>query len=158
MGASVGLGKRMGIFGTCSSSQAGKKGGRGSMHITRRRQNSFCNALAEREESFGNDYPPTTDEKRDHKFFETVCCYSRVGQGSPFFLFFGGKCKSVASLMGWWDLPASTLSSPFVFCFCFWIQTTRHWGHQRSGANMADEYLKCVGGLFALRMRERGED
>lgn len=39
-----------------------------SMHITRRRQNSFCNALAEREESFGNDYPPTTDEKRDHKF------------------------------------------------------------------------------------------
>lgn len=51
--APVGLGKRMGIFGTCPSSQAGKKGGGGvSMHITRRRQNSFCNASAEREESF----------------------------------------------------------------------------------------------------------
>lgn len=67
MGAS-GTGKENGHIGTCPSSQAGKKGGGVSMHITRRRQNSFCNALAEREESFGNDYPPTTDEKRDHKF------------------------------------------------------------------------------------------
>lgn len=91
MGAS-GTGKENGHIGTCPSSQAGKKGKGVSMHITRRRQNSFCNALAEREESFGNDYPPTTDEKRDHKFYETVCCYSRVGQGSPFF-YSGGNAS-----------------------------------------------------------------
>lgn len=41
-------------------------------------------------------------------------------------------------------LPLPSLP-PFVFRFCFWIQTTRHWGHQRSGGKMADEYLKCVG-------------
>lgn len=64
-------------------------------------------------------------------------------------------CGFVDGLVGWWVvgsricLPASALSSsPFVFCFCFWIQTTRHWDsedHQRSGGKMADEYLKCVG-------------
>lgn len=78
---------------------------------------------------FGNDYPPTTDEKRDHKFFETVCCYSRVGQGSPFFyLFIRGEmqvCGFVDGLVGGRVvgsricLPASTLSSPFCFLFLF---------------------------------------
>lgn len=40
------------------------------------------------------------------------------------------------------------------FVFCFWIQTTRHWGHQRSRGKWQMN-MECVGGLFALRMRER---
>lgn len=67
MGAS-GTGKENGHIWDLSKLTGWQERGGVSMHITRRRQNSFCNALAEKEESFGNDYPPTTDEKRDHKF------------------------------------------------------------------------------------------
>lgn len=50
--APVELGKRMGILGLVQAHRLARRGGGVSMHITRRRQNSFCNALAEREESF----------------------------------------------------------------------------------------------------------
>lgn len=84
--------------------------------------------------------------------------------GVSFFFIFRGEmqvCGFVDGLVGWWviDLPLPSLLPPFVFCLCFWIQTTRHWGHQRSGGKMADEYLKCVGEVvLTLFCAENGSE
>lgn len=50
-------------------------------------------------------------------------------------------------------LPLPSLP-PFVFCF--WIQTTRHWGHQRSGGKMAANVEMCRWSFCAENVRESG--
>lgn len=93
--APVGLGKRMGILGLVQAHRLARKEGSIDAHNATTAKTLFVMLRRRGRNLFGNDYPPTTDEKRDHKFFETVCCYSRVGQGSPFFIYFSGGNASL---------------------------------------------------------------
>lgn len=67
--------------------------------------------------------------KKGTTSFETVCCYSRVGQGSPFLLFIRGEmqvCGFVDGLVGGRIYLPACLPPLFPLLFLFLFLDTDH--------------------------------